>query len=229
MKAIFLRAKSPWRAGSRITPFHCAVFHGLIQRAGFTPVETSIKAPFPSPFNGYRIELEIIRSGRIFPDIVLPVGTLLVTERVKAKWETIAHIELLETRTIKLVDLPMPNIGDLSWNDRMFPIVDSTHPHCAFYADEDEPGLHRAAPAYWEVLLPTTAMLADNYRTAEERIVSFSSDDSDDEPVSVLLSKVMLQEWPIVWWDVPIVRDDVLDLVAPYCDWNFFETTSVTL
>ena len=105
----------------RTGALHNEVYHGRACR----PVTDSLvfsDSPLPSHLgvtNSNREPLQITRSGGFVPHVFIPQhGSMVVSSEVSDKLQQIPNIETLPVQFDRLVNLPMPSLGDMSWYDR---------------------------------------------------------------------------------------------------------------
>ncbi|MEZ6032750.1 MAG: hypothetical protein R3C17_06645 [Planctomycetaceae bacterium] len=132
------------RVGAR----HRHIFNGV---GTFPARQGQLSWAKPSLGNSNRARLHITRSGEFIPHMTSPhIGTLVVSDVVRARLSRFDGIEFLPVVFERLVDLKLPPLGDQSINE----MLASSQATDLMNSMPDEPRYHESAPEYFYVLCP---------------------------------------------------------------------------
>ena len=175
----------------------------------------------PSITNNNRERLRIRRSGQFVPHIWAPGVKLIVSDYVKQRLSHLHNIEFLQIEFERLVDVPLPELGDFSWFDRVtYP--PGPDPDYELDKKPDLPRLHQSIGRYWEILCANLFELDPEPADAESVIFNFGSY-SGAQPEDALVSVSLLQQYPFVWSSGVQVREDAFAILAPLLDLDYFD------
>ncbi|MFN0050613.1 MAG: hypothetical protein ACKV0T_00390 [Planctomycetales bacterium] len=206
------------------------VFRGLIQRTGFTPVDTVMHANNPSPKNDFRVPLQVMRSGRCLPPAFAYNTDLIVSREVRDQMPRTANLEFLPVELLKLVDIAMPDPHRRLPPELAVACFDRTSPNNIFLNRPDVKALHRGAPEYWEVIMPTWREVKREFPKGRVRLKVAMEPDADiDDIIDVQLSVAMLETYPMIWWSGFIMREDFFAVLDSVLDREFFAVESRTI
>lgn len=206
----------------RTTWLHQIIFHGESD-----PVQ---KAPGNPPASGFihigePEYLSVTRSGRFVPEIWSPSSiNFVVSESIATRLSQVAGVQFRDVRFSKIVDLPMPKIGDdICWGSRPGPIDPDTN----FDTLPDSPELKDRMKKFYAVNRPIIYRLRKQLDDIERIKVNFGSyadgeHFSADGAKSILFSKKLLQSNAVLWDTVFIFREDAFAVIAPHLDRDHF-------
>ena len=208
----------------RITPLHQEVFHGQ----GYYPMASrSLEefAPIPGVTNSYREHLHITRSGVFVPQMFKAGWSLVVSQEIYNRIKGIDGIIGEQVIFEKLVDLPMPRIGDMSWYGASRKYAEPNPKHEYSYL-EDVPELHRRVGVYYEIL---RAIPGDfRMRGREIRVeTSFGRYHDRERPRMVDVYVDHITRYPFIGSSVWTIRQDLFQELAPYIDLDYFAIDAI--
>jgi hypothetical protein len=149
---------------------------------------------------------------------------LIVSDALKKRMEGCANIETLEVVFEKLVDQPMPSLGDFTWHEGRLGLDPA--------AELDElPDLiecHSTIGQFWEVLPANLYELRNMASDVNEVDVNFGSY-SDVIFQRAAVSRSLLEMYPVVWADVLQMRGEMFAAIAPYLDLDYFDIARIDL
>lgn len=211
-------------ASNRISILHTEVFHGVgnYPEADQLEKEGQDFPPIPGITNDYREPLHITRSGVFIPSVFILSGSLVVSQEVFDKLKKINNIEGEPVIFEKLVDLPMPALGDMSWYTRDLPYSDDPDPVHEYDCLEDVPLLHKKAGAYYEILGAIRRDLPKDQWPLQTVKLNFGRYFSGWTYSDPEVSRALLEKYPIISGVNIILRGDVFAIIAPYLDLDYF-------
>ncbi|MFV0443413.1 MAG: hypothetical protein ACK5Q5_07565 [Planctomycetaceae bacterium] len=212
----------------RVSGYHSMVFHGdgyyLSRKSGPGPWPT-----VPAVNSENRELLHVIRSGRFVPPVFVAGAMLVVCEAVKAKLTTLPNVDVAPVVFERLVDLPMPDIGDFSAEARN-PIAGEV-----LMAAPDVPELHETIGNYYQVLEFHSYSFKEQYPDYGPVMVNFGTYPGrpgvgKTSPGPVDASLKMLDEYPMVQLGtVHMLREDAFSLLAPFLNLDYFSIASLAI
>ncbi len=224
MEVYFLREHSSNHTVSfRTCPYHDAVFHGVCTERGSSFPPT----PPPALNNSSREQLHVRRSGRFVPKIWMSLAALVVSDEIKQSLSRLAGTEFLPVVFERLVDVPMPSLGDFSWYQR---ITYPPGPEPAYELETlpDIPEFHQNIGPYWEVLASNIYIPKRRPADAQRLELNFGSFSTTTvEPV--LVSPSALAKHPFVWGDILQLRKDAFEIIAPYIELDYLDVAWIDL
>lgn len=208
----------------RIGILHSVVFHGLVSYSGreSLPNLERFKWELPAIDNKNREPAHISRSGRFIPDVFGNwMGQLFVSEQVKNKCPDLPGIEFNPVEFELLVDLPMPAVGDLSWDhDLSTPYA---NPRSKISQGSDVPEFHEHTPKYY-------TLLTHGQETVRGFVDPISI--SVDRPSylrikphlkSVTVSESFFEQYSALGTEATLVlRDDAFAWLAPFLNLDYY-------
>jgi hypothetical protein len=152
---------------------------------------------------------------------------LIVSDELKKKIAGRPNTETLEVVFEKLVDQPMPPLGNFAWHDS---VLGQRALDPAAELDElpDVIEYHSTIGQFWEVLPANLYELREMGSDVNEVDVNFGSY-SDVMFQRVAVSRSVLEIYPVVWGDVLQVRGDMFAEIAPYLDLDYFDIARIDL
>lgn len=208
----------------RIGDMHHSVFHGEAKhpQAKKRWKESQYKSfcEIPAASNSYREKLHVVRSGRYVPDVFFPISSFVVSEKVFKKLKNIDGVLGEEVVFDKLVDVEMPDIGDMSSyeeghpNYRSFDYIYESGKNC--------PILFESIGKYYEILPAIPRDIKIIYPEAGVVGLEFGrySQVGNDECSNVC--KEIVKKYPFYFSDVLVIRQDAFMVIAPYLDLDYF-------
>lgn len=196
---------------------HMTVQNGIAFRIGLKKGED-----YEGPYNAPYLPLEIIRSGRVFPEIFSrsnDINDIIVSGRVAARLKNCTDaVGFHEVVIRKLIDLEMPAKGDDSWVEKQPLVIDDVSgPRSIYRRWPNMPDLFAQAPQYFEVVPPHLYDLQHKFSPAAPVTIVLG-----DETIEVNLSVAILAMYPIVWSSCYIFRGDVFDCIADFVSPDYF-------
>ncbi|MEZ6147532.1 MAG: hypothetical protein R3B91_19330, partial [Planctomycetaceae bacterium] len=222
----------------RVSQYHSRVFHGLSHyvNRGVVP---RWQWRSPAKTNTNRELVHVSRSGALVPDVFgARIFELIVSERVRKRLQNVPEIEFNPVVFERLVDVPMPPLGDFTWcelepdgnspddpESKLNPDYEFTH-----LPDIEE--YHQTIGPYYSLLAPNIHDIIDEYNDTEEVMLHWGEYHKvgvgkSSKPVS--LSLKLLKQCPIIRSDAHIFRDDVFGLIAPFLDLDYYAVTMAHL
>ena len=196
----------------RVDAFHDDVFHGFPERDGKTPPDLPLVFANTISFTN----LLISRSGRNVPEVFQPDTHLVVSERYAERLKRFSHIRLAPVIFKRLVDIDYPK-GDMSWNAKWGDIGPSE----LVRELPDVVELHRQIGPYFEVQCYRWRDVVAGYPAAAEYSITVGTPPLE-EKTAIPLSPEMLGDFPILRARAIIVHEEVLHILGPVLDRDFF-------
>lgn len=200
----------------RTCAYHSSIFHGIASQ----PETLDQMLLPPSLTNQNREPYRIRRSGRFVPRIWMASSSLIVADSVKQQLARLLNMDFLPVIFERLVDVPMPALGDFSWYERItYP--PEPEPDYELKTSPDVPAFHQTIGRFWEVLSANLYELDSRPNDAKPVEVDFGSYAVKPNE-NVLVSLSLLQKYPVVWSGITQVREDVFAIIAPFLDIDYF-------
>lgn len=210
---------------NRIGALHWEVFHGQGRHPEADLIEEQDPLgfpPIPGITNDYREPLHITRSGVFIPPIFKISRSLVVSQAVFDKIKHLKNIEGVPVVFEKLVDLPMPALGDMSWYTRDLPYADDPDPLHEYEYLEDVPALHQKAGNYYEILGVIRRDLPKDEWELQSVKLNFGRYFSPTSIPAPELSNALLEKYPVISGSRVVLRGDLFAILAPYLDLDYF-------
>lgn len=209
---------------NRISILHTEIFHGLGNHpeADQREREGQDFPPIPGISNNYREPLHLTRSGTFIPAIFIVSGSFVVSREVFGKIKHVNNVEGEPVVFEKLVDLPMPALGDMSWYTRDLPYSDDPDPVHEYDYLEDDPLLHQKVGTYYELLGANRRDLPKDQWPLQKVTLNFGRYFSGWMSSYAEVSKTVLERYPIIAGASIILRGDIFEIIAPYLDLDYF-------
>ncbi|WP_437225934.1 hypothetical protein SH661x_004317 [Planctomicrobium sp. SH661] len=206
----------------RTTWMHSMVFHGTTDRTRLSQLDKPQSEQDPTS-NGTEC-LSVLRSGTFVPDVWAPSTVdLVVAEHIANRLLQITKVQLRDVCFSKIVDLPMPALGsDVSWS-RPGPI----DPDQGLEQFPDSPELRKSIGKFKAINFPTIYKMRSHLGDKKRIRPNFGSY-ADGETFgnfsskTVLFSNKFIQDNPLFWDEVFILREDVFSVIAPHIDRDYF-------
>lgn len=212
-----------WRVG----PLHQTVYNGESYYLDNSPAdEEEIKRRRSSsgrPTSKRRDLAHIIRSGAFVPDVFWVIGEeLVVSPRVQRRLAKCRGcIDYKEVVFEKLVDVPMPALGDFSWLEskewyRFGSLEESfkSLPHVPRFESRFRGYRHLDARFGRDV--------ANEFNDLRPYRVWLRSYCDWMQPTTVRLSDAALREYPVIADNELVFREDAFAQIAPFLDLDHF-------
>lgn len=207
----------------RISALHAEVYHGQGEHPEAN-ASTEDPKPIPAVSNDYREPLHITRSGRFVPSLFLAGRKLVVNERIYRKLRKIKNIVGEQVVFEKLVDLPMPKLGDMSYYDRDVPYKDDPLPMHEYGYLDDVPEFHKKIGHYYEILPALPRDLLDAEIEWKEVLPNFGSYPGTTmaacKPKKI--AREVMERFPIYKSGIWFLRQDIFTIIAPHLDLDYF-------
>jgi len=205
----------------RLSGLHNFLFHGTATRGG----RDLIDSPVTFLTTDARIPLEITRSGTSISDIFTADGNFVVSERVKETISEYAHIEFLPVRFKKLFEWDF-KAGDFSFYSKSDEFRLRDYRPIA-RKKPDVPAFHELIGSYYEVLVPRTLDLTNEY--PDMSTIDVELGDLVMGPVEVLCERAQFLKYAILWSGAFLLREDVFAIFDRYIDWEYYLTTTISI
>lgn len=209
----------------RNSVYHASVFNGVIHHVGRDQPGWSP----PATTNSNRQPAHISRSGRFVPPVFGDaIYDVIVSEAVRQRLAKLANVEFNPVVFERLVDVPMPALGDFTWadqeRDHSAPDYETRqlNPDYEFTALPDVPEFHRSIGKYYSLVVPALYEVEDHYSDIMEVMPDWGSYHDAREPEPVKLSEKLLSQSPIILSDTFAFREDAFALIAPYLDLDYY-------
>ena len=214
-----------WRVGV----FHELVHRGVSYYVDNTPVDPEspeFKARRTSsgrPTSKRRDLVHVIRSGAYVPDMFWLDGSdFAVSPRVQKRLAKCKGcVDYKDVVFEKLVDLPMPALGDFSWYDGgehfAFESLDEylkSLPHVPEY--EARFRGYRQLDARWD---RDIAKEFDDLRPVRVQLRSYWYEAT---PQTIVVSSAALREYPVIASGELLFREDAFAAIAPFLDLEYY-------
>jgi hypothetical protein len=232
MKCVFCISSSGFpgqMVRKRVTRFHKAVYHG----SGYylnkpdDPMITDRIWRRPAMNNSNRELLHVRRSGRFVPRISFPTSQdLVITREVKDLLQGLPGIDFLPVVYEKLVDVHIPEIGDLSddeWRE-YGPVMETIS------AMPDVPEFHDRVGEGFVVLMPEYYEIEDSITDSVPYVPKFgryfAADTNLEEPLSLKLleTHAMYRAAGYVF-----LTERAFEIIAPFLDLDYIMIDFISL
>lgn len=219
----FMLPDSSCRTGA----LHFEVFHGqgkfpLAEKICANSGDENTLVPIPAASNSYREPLHLTRSGTCLPDIFCPNSFLVVSVQVYEKIKNINGVVGEKVKFDKLVNLPMPALGDMSYYEREHPYRNDPDPRNEYrymrklqIAPQDE-------PVYYHILPAIPRDIAGKFNDLKDVSLDFGRYAGAIANKLEMISKKLIDKYPIYLSDCFVFREDVFRLIAPFIDLDYF-------
>lgn len=208
----------------RTTWLHSIIYHGTVDYVKPKTLGNAVSECNPVP--DYTSHLSVSRSGVFVPEIWAPNSVeLVVSESIANQLSQISGIRFRDVAFSKLVDLPMPALGDdISWN-RPGPI----NPDIEFNELPDRPEMRYKLGKFKAIACPRIYLIRKQIEDKQRLRLNFGSyadgeyvSKSTKSSTSVLFSRNLIESSPIFWDDVFIFREDAFSIIAPHINRDYF-------
>ena len=191
---------------------HRAVFHGI----GFREGKRSswyIDPAEPAP-----PRMHIVRSGRFVPRIFEAMLSLIVSAGTLKRIPPINGLHPWAVVFDRLVDIEL-RLGDMS-PFRKGMLAQGARIDEYFLSLPNDPSLHATIGEYYELIIPFSAQVAENYSDNRELTIRCGK---SDYPVTSLVSPTMLEDYPLLQIKrIYCMTDEVFAAIEPDLDKRFF-------
>lgn len=229
MYAYLVSSSSPmhnmsWRVGS----LHAGVFEGGSYYLDNTPADEEEVARRRSssgrPTSSRRDLVHIIRSGAYVPDVFwVTGGDFVVSPRVQQRLAKCKGcIDYKEVVFEKLVDVPMPALGDFSWYESEECYRFHGYPEEYFKSLPHVPAFEDRFRGYKQLDARFNRDVAAEFNDLRPYRVRLRSYCDENRPTKVHLSKAALREYPVIWDNERVFREDAFAQIAPFLDLDYF-------
>ncbi len=200
----------------QISSFHYKMFHGEAERPG-----TRKHTPeWYGHGEGSKCPLSIVRPGNAIPPIFVPQIGLVVNEEIAESLRNFSGFGLLAVNFERLIDMECRK-GDMSWYcTEQAPLDPSLYLRSA----PDNRKKFEPVPTHFEVLAPRLQDIRDSFDNCQKYLPT-AFEPVDEEPFYT--SDEMLHQFPIVWHYGTYVTRDVLRVLGPQLDRDFFSVREV--
>jgi hypothetical protein len=173
------------------------------------------------PFEVRRLEtkpLPIIRNGWRIPDVFMPTGHIVVSERVRKVLRSVREFDYRPVRFVKLINTPYA-AGDFSYSAGYQGIFDPTR---LYETLPDDIRLHEGIDSFFEIVLPyvrrVNGPLNDGQAVVKLKVpfVPFSSSNHE-------VSQRLIEAWPILDAGYFIFSQAAFDAIAPFLDRDYYQ------
>ncbi len=205
----------------RVSALHKEVFHGQGNYPMSSTSEEEFK-PVPAASNDYREPLHITRSGRFVPPIFMAGRSLVVNETIFNELKKISGIVAEQVVFEKLVDLPMPALGDMSYYDRDLRYKEDPHPRHEYEYLEDNQHFQESIGAYYSILSGIPRDLDDKEYEWKTVNPTFSKYLRPSRYGTQKICHKVIEQFPVYRSGFLFVRQDVFQIIAPYLNLDYF-------
>lgn len=211
----------------RVSIYHASVFNGVFHyvgrgQPGWRP---------PATTNSNREPAHISRSGRYVPPVFGDaIFDLVISATVRKRLAGLPNVEFNPVVFERLVDVPMPALGDFTWANQDFdtsaPDFESrqVNPDYEITTLPDVPEFHRTIGPYYSLLTPNLYEVEQHYDDVIEVTPQWGNyHESSDEPDPVKLSEKLLGQSPIIRSRGAFAfREDAFERIAPFLDLDYY-------
>lgn len=203
--------------------FYAAMFHGEVYRAGCTERtygDTGLEDP-------YRVEellrhpAELLRNAYAIPPVFKPTVHLVLSQQVR---EAVGEHECFHYSPVSfrhLFWLPW-RLGEAD-PDVVRPMLRYRSWDVAFQRRKHRPDLLDSVGSYYELVIYRNRDVPPTFADARPVSIRHPTKPNMRPPINVLLSKGILQAYPLLWtFNGTIIRDDFYERLRPWIDWHFF-------
>jgi hypothetical protein len=157
------------------------MFHGIVDQR-FRPGDNNL---FEGPVRPLRLK----KNTYGIADVLKPHRNLVVSERVKQRLGDLPNVQFAPVEFTVLFSLPY-RVSDWS------PFEGDYHEVMErLNSIPDDPRLHESVPEFYEVIAPRHEKVAPRFSSSDSIIQS----PLDGRPLSVAVSRSMLEEFPVLW------------------------------
>ncbi|QDU36027.1 hypothetical protein Mal4_03100 [Maioricimonas rarisocia] len=226
MKVLVVRRTiATWKARYRTCPLHNSVFHGRECNGDLTK-STGIDESGDVTFS-MSGTCHVVRSGRFCPDVFCPGIWMIVADSIRERLDQLGRITFSRVIFDKLVDVELPALGDASWFERTtYPT--EPEPDLEWIDLPDVPSFHEAIGDYFVVGGPVVERIRNQLSDIQEVTCDFGSFPRKPKE-STVMSKQLLEEFPITWNGCYFFREDAFEVIAPHLDLDYFSVACVTI
>jgi hypothetical protein len=199
----------------RISQFHYHMFHGILgpQAARVRDRATG------------EMCLNITRNVHKIPSLFMILSNLVVSEAVKDALRGVPHLHFRPVVFSKLVDYPY-QAGEFS-PDPEFGNLPFARPVDFLLGLPAARGLQHSVGPYFELEAPSHAALEEHYPDLDTVVCRMRR--ATTPKMKLRLSKEMLTDYPVLWWDHFFFRQDMFGLIEEYFNWDYFEKSELIL
>ena len=202
-----------------IAMYHYFMFHGFASREG----EDEIDAPVAHLENDVRSPLEIVRTGRIVPDVFAPSVNPVVSEKVRERLKGWPRVEFVPVVFTRLFDAHFA-AGDFSFYDKK---------HGYYARDElkfierlpDILSFHETIGNYYELLVPRVSTVMSEFSGDSMRTIRIDETFEGAfgrEKVEFSVSEEMLHACPLLRQWVFITTPQTFEILKPFLDLDYY-------
>lgn len=175
--------------------------------------------PHPGVTNTNRERLHVVRSGAFVPPVFIPnFQEFIVSKDVFERASKLPNIEGLPVYFERLVDLPMPALGDFSWYDRAVRPYRDPDPRHEFEIRDNIPALHTRIGIRYELLGSTYHDLKNEYEFVDAPL-DFGNYCGSAPNQTEKLSWKAMEKYPLIG---SLMRPDLFSILAPHLDLDHF-------
>ncbi len=209
-----------YSSSKRASVLHMRVFHG---RSSYPDERVTQDWRPPALTNRNRNPVHISRSGRYVPPIFGDRSyELIVNETIKERLSRLPNVEFVEVVFERLIDWSMPALGDFSEFDTDPPRDVVKESEQKLLTAPDVPEFHRTIGRYYSLLGANLHDMKGMYDDIQEIQVNFGSYVPPTMSMEPIVSARALNDYPFLWGNVHIFREDAFEIIAPYLDLDYY-------
>ncbi|MBL8817852.1 MAG: hypothetical protein JNL58_17635 [Planctomyces sp.] len=225
MDLVYFISIAGFRGGKvrkRVSDFHQCVYHGCCKYLGESyEKERTGEWKRPALSNSNRERLHVSRSGRFVPPVSCPNSVeIVVSSAVKQRLSKLQGIEFQPVVFERLVDIPLPPIGDAS--DEAQGLYARTELAEKIAALPNIETYHREIGQYFKILMPQYYDVSDSI--------------DDERPVELQFGRYYGRSSPTIPFSVNLLRrhamyrqgttfcltEEAFELLSPSLDLDYF-------